>query len=156
MNSEINIDALTSIQSAAGKIIKDNGKSVVVLTLTTATKPIELSLEEFDNIYRGFVKCWPAIKPLKDQVIDANRSETKLAKEAEKLKEKEAKDAKRKQDREAREAKVKAEKEAKAKKAAEAKAAKETKEKADREAKLKADKAKLKAASEKKAKDDAK
>jgi hypothetical protein len=152
----ISLDALTSIQSAAGRVAKGkDGLSVGELTLTTGAGPVLLSLAEFDNIYRGFVKCWPYIKPIKDQIIEASRSETKAAKDAERQAEKDKVAAERKA---AKEAKDKARAEAKAAKdkaKAEAKAVKEKAAADALAAKKKADAAKLKAAANAKAKKDA-
>jgi len=148
----ISLDALTCIQSAAGRVAKGkDGLSVGELTLTTGAGPVLLSLAEFDNIYRGFVKCWPYIKPIKDQIIEASRSETKAAKDAERQAEKDKVAAERKA---AKEAKDKA-KAAKDKAKAEAKAVKEKAAADALAAKKKADAAKLKAAANAKAKKDA-
>ena len=143
---------MSRIQSAAGRVAKGkDGLSVGELTLTTGAGPVLLSLAEFDNIYRGFVKCWPYIKPIKDQIIEASRSETKAAKDAERQAEKDKVAAERKA---AKEAKDKA-KAAKDKAKAEAKAVKEKAAADALAAKKKADAAKLKAAANAKAKKDA-
>ena len=105
------IKQLTSIISASGKVQKQDGKSVGILTLTTEHGDVSMTLADFDNIYRGMVKCWPTIKPLKEEVIVANRAE--VAAEREELKvtakaEKEKAKAKAKADREAKAAAAKA------------------------------------------------
>jgi hypothetical protein len=150
----ISLGALTSIDSATAHIIKKDGLSVGELTLTTKEGPITMSLTEFDNIYRGFVKCWPGIKPVKDKIIEASRVETKVAKDAER----EAEKAKVVQARvEAKAAKDKVKADAKAAKDKAKADAKATKDKADAEAlaaKKKADAAKLKLAADAKNKKD--
>ena len=86
------ITQLSNINSAHGKVTKRDGKTVGVLVLDTAHGSLDLDLADFDAIYRGFVKCWPTIKPLKEQVILANRAEVAEAKQEERDAAKKAKE----------------------------------------------------------------
>lgn len=162
------INALATIISATsrveyrdkdGKVTKDTtAEPVGVLELETSEGPVELDIDQFNAIYSGMVKCWPSIKPAKDEVVALRRQYLITSRKAG-LEEKTAAEAaakeKAKQDRlnaakEAKEAKEKAK--AKAKKDAEDARAKVV---ADREqAKLAAIEAK--AAALKKKADDAK
>lgn len=151
--------ALASLTEATGQIVEPkDGAPYGQLTLTTETgDTMELSLEQFNLAYNGMVRCWPAIKPLKEEVIAKQRDAAgaeKLAKKAAKEAEKAERQAKVKADREA---KLKAKEEAKAAKEKakeEAKAKKEAEAKAKAEEKAKADKEKLRLAAEAKAKAD--
>lgn len=151
----VSLEALTSITGASGEIDKGpDDKTIGVLTLETGAGEVSITVAQFDAIYKGMVNCWPAVKPLKDKVITAQREETKAAKEAEREATKAAKKAEKEAAKKARDeeaAKKKAEKEAKAK------ADKEAKEKAEKEAaakKAKEDKEKAKKAADEKAKKD--
>lgn len=91
--SAIVIAALAHIQSVSGEIVKTGDEATGIVTdgklvLTCSgekpgeTQQVEVSLSQFDAIYRGMVKCWPVIKPLKDEIAIARRSEIKVAAEA--------------------------------------------------------------------------
>src|SRR5882672_4042556 len=139
-NDKISIAQLTSIESATGKIAEVDGKTTGILSIQTGAGEIEMTLDEWDALYRGTVKVWPGLSPLKAKVVAARRNETKLAKEQER---------KAEADRKAGE--KAAAKKTRADKLAAAKDAKVDKEKAAAEAKKKADTAKAaKAASAKK------
>lgn len=143
----IGLDALTTIKSATGKVVKhDDGTCSGMLTLDTDAGKLELTLDQFDAIYRGFVNCWPAITPLKRQIIETNREAVKVIKQKEREDAKAKKKAEREEARKKREAEREAVKKAKEEAAAKAKAEAEAKRKADAEAKQKADMEKAKAA----------
>lgn len=132
----IGLDALTSISGASGKTSKEDGKTIGVLTLDTAAGNVEMTLADFDAIYRGFVTCWPAVKPLKEKVIAATREETKAAKD------KEREQAKADKEKQKAEAKAKREQEIADRKAAKEKEKADAKAKRDQEAKDRAEKKK--------------
>jgi predicted ribosome quality control (RQC) complex YloA/Tae2 family protein len=147
--------AISTITGATGRITKDDeGKTIGILTLETSGGPQEMLLSTFDGIYKGFVNCWPAVHPLKQEVVSAQREETK----AEKAKEREEAIAAKEQEKAA--AKAKREEEQAAIKAAKEKEKADAKAKKDKEladakvAKEKADAAKLKTAADAKAKAD--
>jgi hypothetical protein len=120
------IKQLTTIESATGKMTIEDGVAQGNLTLKTESGSVELTLAEFDAIYAGFVRCWPAVKPLKEQVIAKQRelvAKDKEAKAAARDAAREQEKATRKAEREAAAAKRKAERDA-AKAASKAKAAK--------------------------------
>lgn len=160
------LNTLANVNSASGRVkTKDNQTEGILTLSTTEGVTLDLTLTQFDNIYRSFVKCWPTVKPLKEEVVIKQKEETTAAKSAEREKAAEAK----KVEREAAKAATKAERDAakgkadaerakvKADKAEKAKAEKEAKEaqkKAAAEAKKLADTAKLKAAAEAKDKKD--
>lgn len=160
----VSLAALTSIKSATGRIAtedvqvegteKPQKRTYGILTLDTDDGKLELRLDQFDGIYKGFVNVWPGISGVKQQVIEANRAETKATRDAIKAEKDAATKAekdKAKADREAAAAKAKKDKEDAAKKAKDEKAAADAKAKKDKEA---ADAKKLKAASDAKAKKD--
>ena len=165
MSKQISLLALTSIISATGRIAteevkvegveKPQKRTYGILNLETEDGKVELRLDQFDAIYKGFVNVWPGISSVKAQIIEANRAETKATKDAIKadkeaaLKaEKEAAAKKREEDR----AKAKADKDAAAAKAKKEREDAAAKAKKDKEA---ADAKKLKAAADSKAKKDA-
>lgn len=138
------IAALASIQSVTGEItttgdeqtgVVTDGKLVLVCSTDKPgeTQQVEVSLSQFDAIYKGMVKCWPVIKPLKDEIAIARRSEIKA--EGDRVKET-AKVAKQAE----KDAAKKAAADAKVAKAAEKQAAKDA-AKVARDAKIAADKA---------------
>jgi len=150
--------ALASIESATAKVQGTGKDAVGILTLKTEQGDINLTLTQFDSIYRGMVKCWPVIKPVKDKLIEQVREGTKAAskaaREAALTAKREAKE-KAKADRLKAVADAKAARdEAKEKAKAEKVAAKEKADKEKADAKKKADMAKLKAAASKKDKAD--
>lgn len=113
MASQI-VKQLTQISEAKGKVNRDNGDITGILTLKTVDgEDVEMTVDEFDAIYRGMVKCWPVVKPLKEEVRLAKFEALKDQRAAEK-EEKEKQKAKERKERE--DAKAKAAKE-KAKKA---------------------------------------
>lgn len=131
------IQNLANIISVTGEKTEIDGKTggKLVLVCADSDKPdvttnIEITLGQFDAIYKGMVKCWPAIKPLKDEIAIAQRTETKAeataAREAAKL----AKTA----ESEAAKALAKAERERLAKEKADLKQAEKDAAKAQREA----------------------
>lgn len=138
------IHQLAAIKSAKGKLKVEGNLASGALTLDTEHGDLELTLAEFDAIYAGFVRCWPTIRPLKEQVNAKQRElaeEERKAKKAEREAAREEEKAKAKEAREAAAAKRKADKEAKAK-AANAKmkadlAAKKAKKKAKKNGKAK-------------------
>lgn len=164
MSKQISLLALTSITSATGQIkteeVKVEGietpqkRTYGVLTLTTEEGKVDLRLDEFDRIYKGFVNVWPAISGIKSQIIEANRAETKATRDAIKAEKDAATKAekdKAKADREAAAAKAKKDKDDTA---AAAKKKKEDDAKAAAEQKKKDDAAKAKKAADAKAKTD--
>ena len=120
--SEIN-KITTIISAKALPIVESNGMFEAMVEFSTANGPFIINIDQIDDIYRGLVKCWPIIKPLKDD-LNIRRRESSLAKakadraarEAQLAEER----AKRKADREASLARREAEKVAKEKKEAEA------------------------------------
>lgn len=147
------IAVLATIMSASGRIIpgvpSKNGTPATPphgeLTLETEGGPIVMTCDDFDNIYRGFVSCWPTVKPLKNQLVLEGRQAIIADREAKKANENAAKE-KAKADKIAEKAKLELDKvkakEAKAKEKADADAAKI-------KAKVEADKAKAKALADK-------
>lgn len=165
MSKTISLAALVSIKSATGRIATENvpveglkepqKRTYGVLTLTTDDGKVDLRLDEFDGIYKGFVNVWPAISGIKQQIIEANRAETaatRAAIKADKDAAAKAEKEKAKAEREAAAKKAKEDKEAAAKKAKEEKAAADAKAKAEKEKK---DKEQAKKAADAKAKKDA-
>lgn len=156
MSTDKLLDMLAAIKSAEGKLVKDtDGKSSVDLTLTTTEgSEVEMTLDQFNDIYVGFVRVMPSLSPIKQKLILARREETNKAKIEEREKaeaEKAEQKAKAKAEREAALATARKEKEeAKAKAAAE----REAKAKEAAEAKKKADMEKAKKAAAEKAKKD--
>lgn len=163
--------AMATITAATGKLIpavpakgdKPAVPPTVELTLETEHNgPLVMTLAQFDDIYRGLVRCWPQVKPLKNDLAAAVRDAAAADRQATKDKVKADKDAAAAKKKAEREAKEKAAKEAKEKAAQEKadKAAADAKAKADKaaaDAKEKADKAAADAkAAEAKAKADAK
>lgn len=165
MSKQIALAALTSIKSAVGKVLTEKvtidglkdqqTRTYGVLSLDTEAGKVEIRLDEFDAIYKGFVNVWPAISGIKNQIIEANRTETKATKDAIKADKDATAKAEKDKAKAEREAKAKADKDAKEAKAKADKEAKDAKAKADKEAKEKADKAQVKKAADAKAKKDA-
>lgn len=140
-NIRVTIDRKSNPPEASMSIPTEDGESV------------EVTMDEFDGMYRGFVRLWPVVKPAKTELLDLLRESTATEKAEKKeaaIAEKKATRAKEKAEREAEKA---AEKKAKDEAREEAKAERE-KKKADKlvakekAAKEKAD-AKVKAAKEK-------
>lgn len=129
---------LTSIIDASADVIyidKDgketsagNGAPQARLTLNTAEGEVKMALTSFDAIYKGFVKCWPVIKPVKDLVLTEEREYLKASRAEAREAEAAAKKAEREQEKAdkaaAKEAAAKVKKEA----ADEAKRARDEKE----------------------------
>jgi len=87
---------MATMTNVRGDIRKVDGKTVGVLTFDSASgSNHELSISDFDNIYKSFVNCWPVVKPLKEQMVTAQREEGKAGREAEKVAAKEKKVADR-------------------------------------------------------------
>lgn len=155
------LQALSRTTGATGEITKS--KDGVVDASLTLTIPEDddllVSLSDFNGAYLGMVKCWPGIKPVKEQMLEQVRAgliATKDAEKATKLAEKEAAKV-AKAEAKAAAAKVKEDAKAAAAKAKEdAKAAKVAEAAKKAEDKKKADMAKAQAAADKKAEDDAK
>ena len=123
----------------------EKGKApTATLLIPTDDGVLELDLNEFDGMYRGFVRLWPVVKPLKTELItiarqhEADEKKARVEAElAEKKARKEASMARRTQERE----KASAEKEAAEKekeKVNKAKAAVAEKKRKEKEAKAKA------------------
>lgn len=111
------IKALANLKEASGRIKVDGDSIEGVLTLiSTDGDKVEMSLDTFDDIYSSFVKVWPVIKPLKQELATKRAEAKSAAREAAKQEEKEKKEAARQEKVAARE-KAKAEKEAAKKKA---------------------------------------
>lgn len=144
------VDALASIIEANGKLIPGkpakNGTPAtppsVELTLTTDRNgPLVMTLEQFDDTYKGFVRCWPIVKPLKDQLATAMRQAAADDREARKAKEQAERDAAKAKAATIRAEAAKVLAESKAKKDEEkatAKAEKDASDKAAKEAKAQA------------------
>jgi flagellar biosynthesis GTPase FlhF len=117
-----------------------DGSIVASITLSSASFGAEevITIDEFDTMYRGFVRCWPAVKPLKSRWITAcrdkmlaDRAEEKRMKAEQEAADKETARAAKEADRAAKEAEKEA---ARVAKAAEKEAAREAKA-AEKEAK---------------------
>lgn len=144
------IDMLVHVETAAGEIKKVDETTDVHLTLSCATdepgvvKPIEMTLTQFNAIYAGFVKLWPVIKPLKDEVAVTQRMEVKAKADVDRQATKDAKLAEHKAtvaaNAAARKAQIDANRVAKQAEKDKAMAEREAKLAHDRAAKLKADK----------------
>jgi flagellar biosynthesis GTPase FlhF len=133
------INALGKAVSAEGTIGSDNVSATLKIDCGE-DGIMSMTLDQLDAAYRGIVKCWPGISPVKQQIIlnarqavsDA-REAKKAEKEAEKLKARETADAARKAKEDAKEEARKAKEAAKAKRDEEALAKAEAKKKADME-----------------------
>lgn len=132
MSNNETLAKLCAITGASGELHGVGEDIKGILTLQTSTGELQVSLDQFDAIYGGFVRCWPTIKPLKDQITIARR-EAKKAEILQKKADLEAEKAKKKADL-AEKARVKAQE----KKAKEAQ--RDAKLKAEKEAKLQAEK----------------
>ena len=140
---------LATIVSASGSLTKSKDGSVSAdLTLTCDDGETHVvTLDQYDRAYKGMVKCWPGISPVKLEMIESQRAALKAEKDAKKeAKEKEKAEARQKL-ADSREAKRKEKEAAKLKREEDAKAKVEAKKKADME--------KAKVAADKKAKADA-
>lgn len=73
------LNALCSIKSAKGDVREDGEVIAATLTLITGEGQVEMTLDQWNDLYSGFVRCWPAVKPVKDRVIklrfEANQRE---------------------------------------------------------------------------------
>lgn len=151
----INVDP----DKVKARIDKEATPPTATLIIPSEDGNVEITLAEFDDMYRGFVRLWPVIKPAKTELVGLVREheattkrEAKEKAEAEKkanrAKEKAERDAKREADKQAKEEakaqKAKEREEAAAKKQKEKEAAAKAKEKAAKD-KAKAE-AKAKAA----------
>jgi len=108
------ISKITTIISAAALPIEEKeGVFVASVEFTTANGKFSITVDQIDDIYRGLVKSWPIIKPLKDE-LNIRRREHHMAKtKADKLARESAlqtERAQRKADREALLARREAEK----------------------------------------------
>lgn len=124
LNNMSEINKITTIISAKALPIEErDGVFEAKVEFSTANGPFVINIDQIDDIYRGLVKCWPIIKPLKDD-LNIRRRESVLAKAKADRAAREAQLAdersKRKADREASLARREAEKVAKEKKEAEA------------------------------------
>jgi hypothetical protein len=92
MKTTLEIGILAALESCTGSISGDGENTKAVLTMEAIDgSTFEMDLDTFDAIYRGFVKCWPTVKPLKGELAkarsaarDTARDEEKEAKKAEK------------------------------------------------------------------------
>ena len=74
------INQITTIISASALPIEENdGQFVASVEFTTANGKFSITVDQIDDIYRGLVKSWPIIKPLKDE-LNTRRREYHLAK----------------------------------------------------------------------------
>jgi flagellar biosynthesis GTPase FlhF len=167
--TNIIVAAFMAADPEAIKVVMDRKSTPPTASMVIPTEDgetVEVTMDEFDGMYRGFVRLWPIVKPAKTELLgllrESSIAEKAAAKEAAiaekkaaRAKEKEERDAKKAAEKAAKdkareEAKEKREKEAADKLAAKEKAAKDkadAKAKADKEAKAKAAKeAKAKAA----------
>jgi len=136
-STDLIINALAPAEGAQGVIDKDNVSATLSIDCGEAGT-MNLSLEQLDAAYRGIVRCWPGISPIKQQIIlnarqavaDA-REAKKASKEADKLKAREAAEAARKAKEDAKEEARQAKEKLKAEKLEAAKLAQAEKVKAD-------------------------
>ena len=74
------INKITTIINANALPIEEkDGVFVAKVEFVTAHGDFSITVDQIDDIYRGLVKSWPIIKPLKDE-LNARRREFNLAK----------------------------------------------------------------------------
>jgi len=77
------VEVLSSVTDVKGNLTGAGLDAHGVLTLTgDGNKSVSMTLEQFDRMYNGMVKCWPTITPLKRQVIEAQRNARLQVREA--------------------------------------------------------------------------
>lgn len=69
----------TIINAIALPIEEKDGVFVASVEFTTANGKFAITVDQIDDIYRGLVKSWPIIKPLKDE-LNVRRREANIAK----------------------------------------------------------------------------
>lgn len=156
MKALIEVDA----EKVKTRIEETKDGPVGMVTLGSDDGDMDISLAEFDDMYRGFVRLWPVIKPVKTEMLTQQREHAveqrqsiKAKQQADRKAEREKEKAERDANREAEKAKKLKEREAKAKEREATKAKKEKEKAAIATAKAKAaEKAKRDAAKAAKAK----